>query len=97
MNLSKLTAICKSKSEDITLTFSILFDEKEEPIETLGTDWIKEGLTEAFYENQELFEEIDFDSCGGFDLSFELNGEKVEYPFEVDMNGLMQELIKGVE
>ena len=96
MIFSKLTAICKSKKQDITLSFSILFDENKEPIETLGTDWIEEGLTEAFWENADLFKEVSFEDCGGFDLCFELNGENVEYPFEVDVNGLMRECISDV-
>lgn len=85
MKQSRLSAIVTSKKNHIRLEFAILFDPEKEPIETLGTDWIKEGLTEVFWENSELFKEVSFDDFGGFDLSFELNGEKFEYSFEFDI------------
>ena len=96
MKQSRLSAIITSKKKEIKLDFAIVFDPEKEPIETLGTEWIEEGLTEAFWENEELFKEASFDDFGGFDLSFELNGEKVVYPFEFDANAvIIKSFIEG--
>ncbi len=97
MKQSRLSAIVASKKNQIRLEFAILFDPEKEPIETLGTEWIEEGLTEAFWENVELFKDTSLEQFGGFNISFELDGEKVEYPFAFDVNYAMQELLKEIE
>jgi len=97
MKQSRLSAIVTSKKKEIKLEFAILFDPEKEPIETLGTEWIEEGLTEAFWENEELFKGTSIKEFGGFDIFFELDGEKIEYPFAFDVNYAMQELLKEIE
>ena len=97
MKQSRLSAKIISKKKDLSLVFAILFDPTEEPIETLGTEWIKEGLTEAFWENEELFKDISIEEFGGFDISFELNGVNVAYPFEFDTDCFLQNLLKEIE
>ena len=97
MKQSRLSAIITSKKKAFKLEFAILFDPEKEPIENLGTEWIEEGLTEAFRENAELFKDTSIEQFGGFNISFELDGEKVEYPFAFDVNYAMQELLKEIE
>ena len=97
MKQSRLSAIVTSKKNHIRIEFAILFDPEKEPIETLGTEWIEEGLTEAFWENEELFKDTPTEEFGSFDIFFELDGEKVEYPFAFDVNYEMQELLKEIE
>lgn len=97
MKQSRLSAIITSKKKAFKLEFAILFDPEKEPIETLGTEWIEEGLTEAFWENEELFKDTPTEEFGSFDIFFELDGEKVEYPFAFDVNYEMQELLKEIE
>ena len=95
MKQSRLSAIITSKKKEIKLEFAILFDPEKEPIETLGTEWIEEGLTEAFWENENLFPDASFEEFGGFELSFELDGEKVAYPFALDVNAVMLQIFKN--
>jgi len=95
MKQSRLSAIVTSKKKEIKLEFAILFDPEKEPIETLGTEWIKEGLTEAFWENAELFKDTPTEEFGGFNISFELDGEKITYPFAIDVNAVMLQIFKN--
>ena len=97
MKQSRLSAIITSEKNHIRLEFAILFDPEKEPIETLGTEWIKEGLTEAFWENAELFKDTPTEEFGSFDIFFESDGEKVEYPFVFDVKGTLQVLLKDAK
>ncbi len=53
---STLMVYFYSEAEDVSLGFGISFDPETDSIESLGTDWILEGMTDSFWENYEEFE-----------------------------------------
>lgn len=56
MNEREITAYCYSEKEDVSIGFGVSFNIAEESIETIGTDWIDEGISDSFWENHYEFE-----------------------------------------
>ena len=56
MSEKEIWAYCYSEKEDVSIAFGTSFETNEETLESLGTDWIDEGLSDSFWENHHEFE-----------------------------------------
>ena len=56
MTEREISAYCYSEKENVGIGFGISFDPDKDSIETIGIDWIREGMADSFWENYREFD-----------------------------------------
>ena len=108
----EISAYCYSEKENVGICFGMLFDSDENPIETIGMDWVNIGMSESFWANTFEFDvgiekasalieknpnltyrQALYTVFGDFFLSYEMDGKKVDFEYEIDANQIMYDFL----